>query len=327
MKIVLTFLSPHWIFGFIFRLILKFASPQKNWSLSLLQIEEPIFSINTDDDIYLFFFEILIYTDKRIGKVSRRGSLSRVALNPSCRNCVLPTVKHKNYHSSRLLNIVLSRSTPTEATSVVCLHLRHSSITILFFITIVIANYDQSDHILILFLLLFLILNCERTKDWEHIPSSIILTMQLWLVLEVPVFVLLWDSLKKASKPHVSLNSTLHVLILLLHKSVASLSQIQTHTFISFILFFFDCNFVSLILFVFLQTTRHKLIWFCRFSLCVCLCLCLCVCTSIQGGINAALGNMGPDDWRWHAYDTVKGSDWLGDQVNLSQSSQTTHTL
>eukprot|EP01120_Amphizonella_sp_Union-15-10_P014429 TRINITY_DN6992_c0_g1_i1.p1 TRINITY_DN6992_c0_g1~~TRINITY_DN6992_c0_g1_i1.p1 ORF type:complete len:683 (+),score=148.61 TRINITY_DN6992_c0_g1_i1:119-2050(+) len=33
-----------------------------------------------------------------------------------------------------------------------------------------------------------------------------------------------------------------------------------------------------------------------------------------QGGINAALGNMGPDDWRWHAYDTVKGSDWLGDQ-------------
>jgi len=33
-----------------------------------------------------------------------------------------------------------------------------------------------------------------------------------------------------------------------------------------------------------------------------------------QGGINAALGNMGPDDWRWHMYDTVKGSDWLGDQ-------------
>jgi succinate dehydrogenase (ubiquinone) flavoprotein subunit len=33
-----------------------------------------------------------------------------------------------------------------------------------------------------------------------------------------------------------------------------------------------------------------------------------------QGGINAALGNMGKDDWRWHAYDTVKGSDWLGDQ-------------
>jgi succinate dehydrogenase (ubiquinone) flavoprotein subunit len=33
-----------------------------------------------------------------------------------------------------------------------------------------------------------------------------------------------------------------------------------------------------------------------------------------QGGINAALGNMTKDDWRWHAYDTVKGSDWLGDQ-------------
>jgi succinate dehydrogenase (ubiquinone) flavoprotein subunit len=33
-----------------------------------------------------------------------------------------------------------------------------------------------------------------------------------------------------------------------------------------------------------------------------------------QGGVNAALGNMSEDDWRWHAYDTVKGSDWLGDQ-------------
>jgi succinate dehydrogenase / fumarate reductase flavoprotein subunit len=33
-----------------------------------------------------------------------------------------------------------------------------------------------------------------------------------------------------------------------------------------------------------------------------------------QGGVAAALGNMGPDDWRWHMYDTVKGSDWLGDQ-------------
>jgi succinate dehydrogenase/fumarate reductase flavoprotein subunit len=31
-----------------------------------------------------------------------------------------------------------------------------------------------------------------------------------------------------------------------------------------------------------------------------------------QGGINAALGNMTEDDWRWHAYDTVKGADWLG---------------
>jgi succinate dehydrogenase / fumarate reductase flavoprotein subunit len=33
-----------------------------------------------------------------------------------------------------------------------------------------------------------------------------------------------------------------------------------------------------------------------------------------QGGISAALGNMGPDDWRFHFYDTIKGSDWLGDQ-------------
>jgi succinate dehydrogenase / fumarate reductase flavoprotein subunit len=33
-----------------------------------------------------------------------------------------------------------------------------------------------------------------------------------------------------------------------------------------------------------------------------------------QGGIGASLGNMGEDDWRWHMYDTVKGSDWLGDQ-------------
>jgi len=33
-----------------------------------------------------------------------------------------------------------------------------------------------------------------------------------------------------------------------------------------------------------------------------------------QGGVGAALGNMGEDDWRWHMYDTVKGSDWLGDQ-------------
>src|SRR3979409_2713661 len=31
-----------------------------------------------------------------------------------------------------------------------------------------------------------------------------------------------------------------------------------------------------------------------------------------QGGISASLGNMGEDDWRWHMYDTVKGSDWLG---------------
>src|SRR6202051_4485108 len=33
-----------------------------------------------------------------------------------------------------------------------------------------------------------------------------------------------------------------------------------------------------------------------------------------QGGITPPLGNMGEDDWRWHMYDTVKGSDWLGDQ-------------
>ena len=33
-----------------------------------------------------------------------------------------------------------------------------------------------------------------------------------------------------------------------------------------------------------------------------------------QGGISAALGNMGEDDWRWHMFDTIKGSDWLGDQ-------------
>ena len=33
-----------------------------------------------------------------------------------------------------------------------------------------------------------------------------------------------------------------------------------------------------------------------------------------QGGISAALGNVGEDNWRWHMYDTVKGSDWLGDQ-------------
>src|SRR5262249_38606520 len=33
-----------------------------------------------------------------------------------------------------------------------------------------------------------------------------------------------------------------------------------------------------------------------------------------QGGISAALGNMGHDDWRWHMYDTIKGADWLGDQ-------------
>ncbi len=36
-----------------------------------------------------------------------------------------------------------------------------------------------------------------------------------------------------------------------------------------------------------------------------------------QGGIAASLGNMGPDDWKWHMFDTVKGSDWLGDQDSI----------
>ncbi len=36
-----------------------------------------------------------------------------------------------------------------------------------------------------------------------------------------------------------------------------------------------------------------------------------------QGGVAAALGNMGQDDWRWHMYDTVKGADWLGDQDSI----------
>ncbi|MEO0400648.1 MAG: succinate dehydrogenase flavoprotein subunit [Pseudomonadota bacterium] len=36
-----------------------------------------------------------------------------------------------------------------------------------------------------------------------------------------------------------------------------------------------------------------------------------------QGGISASLGNMGEDNWRWHMYDTVKGSDWLGDQDSI----------
>jgi succinate dehydrogenase / fumarate reductase flavoprotein subunit len=36
-----------------------------------------------------------------------------------------------------------------------------------------------------------------------------------------------------------------------------------------------------------------------------------------QGGISAALGNMGEDDWRYHFYDTIKGSDWLGDQDSI----------
>src|SRR5271170_5375874 len=38
---------------------------------------------------------------------------------------------------------------------------------------------------------------------------------------------------------------------------------------------------------------------------------------SAQGGIAAALGNMHEDDWRWHMFDTVKGSDYLGDQDSI----------
>src|SRR6202171_3870489 len=41
-----------------------------------------------------------------------------------------------------------------------------------------------------------------------------------------------------------------------------------------------------------------------------------------QGGVAAALGNMGEDDWRWHMYDTVKGSDWLGGQDALAYLSR-----
>jgi succinate dehydrogenase / fumarate reductase flavoprotein subunit len=36
-----------------------------------------------------------------------------------------------------------------------------------------------------------------------------------------------------------------------------------------------------------------------------------------QGGIAASLGNMGPDHWTWHMYDTVKGSDWLGEDLGI----------
>src|SRR5256885_16996284 len=43
-----------------------------------------------------------------------------------------------------------------------------------------------------------------------------------------------------------------------------------------------------------------------------------------QGGISAALGNMGKDDWRWHMFDTVRGSDWVrdhgGDGINLRRA-------
>src|SRR5581483_808371 len=39
-----------------------------------------------------------------------------------------------------------------------------------------------------------------------------------------------------------------------------------------------------------------------------------------QGGIAASLGNMGPDHWTWHMYDTVKGSDWLATRTRSSIS-------
>jgi len=45
-----------------------------------------------------------------------------------------------------------------------------------------------------------------------------------------------------------------------------------------------------------------------------------------QGGISAALGNMGPDDWRWHMYDTVKGSDFSAIRTR-SNISAVTHRL
>src|SRR3546814_15729528 len=44
-----------------------------------------------------------------------------------------------------------------------------------------------------------------------------------------------------------------------------------------------------------------------------------------QGGISAALGNMGPDDWRYHFYDTIKGLDWLGDQDALENRCRETN--
>lgn len=41
-----------------------------------------------------------------------------------------------------------------------------------------------------------------------------------------------------------------------------------------------------------------------------------------QGGIAASLGNMGPDHWQWHMYDTIKGSDWLGDMDAMEYLAQ-----
>ena len=44
---------------------------------------------------------------------------------------------------------------------------------------------------------------------------------------------------------------------------------------------------------------------------------------SAQGGITCALGNAEDDDWRWHMYDTVKGSDYLGDQDSIEYMCKT----
>ncbi|MBC8519988.1 MAG: succinate dehydrogenase flavoprotein subunit [Gammaproteobacteria bacterium] len=46
-----------------------------------------------------------------------------------------------------------------------------------------------------------------------------------------------------------------------------------------------------------------------------------------QGGINAALGNVMEDDWRWHMYDTIKGSDWLGDQDAIEYMCRSAYKL
>ncbi len=46
-----------------------------------------------------------------------------------------------------------------------------------------------------------------------------------------------------------------------------------------------------------------------------------------QGGINAALGNVMDDDWRWHMYDTIKGSDWLGDQDAIEYMCRSAYKL
>ena len=46
-----------------------------------------------------------------------------------------------------------------------------------------------------------------------------------------------------------------------------------------------------------------------------------------QGGINAALGNITEDDWRWYVYDTIKGSDWLGDQDAIQYMCKKMHLI